>query len=450
MSRRPPGLIYAVDERPPAFTLFILGVQHIFLMSSTLVLPVVLVSEIGGSFDDVRGVVALSMIACGAGTIVQALRFRGFGSGFLCPNLVGPNFFASLMGAAWLGGLPLMRGMTIAAGLFEALFARVIHRVRFLFPPEITGLVVFMVGEALVPLGASKFLGITYPDEPIARVNFAVAAATLFCMVAINVWGRGKLRLYGVLIGLVVGYALSLLTGLFGPVQLHRVYQAPWVAFPWIEGMMRVSFRWSLLPAFLIVSATGALKTMGNLTMCEKVNDADWKEPDIDRISGGLLADSVAVTVSGLIGGMASDTSASNVALSSASGATSRAIGFVAGGMFIALGFFPKLSALLSVMPMPVMGAILVFVTCFMLLSGIQIILSSSLDARKIFIIGVSLVFGLSLDILPELYAGVQGWLRTLFDSPLTLATVIAVVLNQVLRPTAAGKTTSQPAPTAE
>jgi len=168
--------------------------------------------------------------------------------------------------------------------------------------------------------------------------------------------------------------------------------------------------------------------------MCEKVNDADWKEPDIDRISGGLLADSVAVTVSGLIGGMASDTSSSNVALSSASGATSRVIGYAAGGLFVALGFFPKLSALLSVMPTPVMGAILVFVTSFMLLSGIQIILSSGLDARKIFIVGIALVFGLSLDILPELYAGIQGWLRSLFDSPLTLATVIAVVLNQVLR----------------
>jgi xanthine permease XanP len=437
---RPQGLIYGVDERPPAFTLLALGIQHIFLMSSTLVLPVVLVTEIGGSFDQVRGVVALSMISCGIGTIVQAVRLRGFGSGFLCPNLVGPNFFGSLMGAAWLGGLPLMRGMTIAAGLFEAIFARVIYRLRFLFPPEITGLVVLMVGESLVPLAASKFLGITYPDEPISALSLAVAVATLFCMVALTLWGRGKLRLFGVMVGLLMGYLLSLATGLFGSEQLQHVYQAPWFAFPWIEGMTKISFRWSLLPAFLIVSATGALKTMGNLTMCEKINDPDWKQPDINRISGGLLADSVAVTVSGLIGGMASDTSSSNVALSSASGATSRVIGYVAGTLFIVLGFFPKLSALLSVMPMSVMGAILVFVTSFMLLSGIQIIISSGMDARKTFIIGISLVFGLSLDLLPELYAGVQGWLRPLFDSPLTLATVIAVVLNQVLRSTPMAK----------
>lgn len=434
MARRPEGLIYAVNERPPLSTLFILGLQHIMLMSSTLILPVVLVSEIGGSFEQVRGAVALSMIACGVGTILQAIRIRGFGSGFLCPNLVGPNFFGALMGAAWLGGLPLMRGMTIAAGLFEALFARLVHRLRFLFPTEISGLVVLMVGVSLIPLGASKFLGVTFEDEPISGLSLGVAAVTLLAMVAANVWGRGKLRLYGVLVGLVTGYGLSLATGLFGRQELQRVYQAPWIAMPWMEGITQISFRWSLLPSFLIVSATGALKTMGNLTMCEKVNDADWKEPDMERMGGGLLADAAAVTISGLIGGMASDTSSSNVALSSASGATSRTIGFVAGGLFIVVGFFPKISALLSVMPMPVIGAILIFVTSYMLLSGVQIILSSGMEARKIFVIGVALIFGLSLDIMPGLYAGIQGWLRTLFDSSLTLATVVAVILNQVLR----------------
>jgi len=168
MGRRPEGLLYAENDRPPLPVLLGLGVQHIFLMSSTLVLPVVLVNEIGGSFEQVRGVVALTMLACGVGTILQAVRLRGFGSGFLCPNLCGPNFFGVSMSAAWLGGLPLMRGMTIAAGLFEILFAKTIKRLGFLFPPEITGLVVLMVAESLIPLGTSKFLGITYHDEPIS------------------------------------------------------------------------------------------------------------------------------------------------------------------------------------------------------------------------------------------------------------------------------------------
>lgn len=85
-------------------------------------------------------------------------------------------------------------------------------------------------------------------------------------------------------------------------------------------------------------------------------------------------------------------------------------------------------------MPSPVMGAILMFVTSFMLISGVQIILGSGMDARKTFAVGIALIFGLSLDIVPALYAGVPWWLRPLFESSLTLTTVIAVVLNQLLR----------------
>jgi xanthine permease XanP len=434
MAKKPAGLIYGVDDVPPWSALGLLAVQHIFLMSSTLVLPIVLVSEIGGSFKEVQAVVALTMMACGIGTILQAMRWRGIGSGYLCPNLCGPNFFAASMAAAWLGGLPLMRGMTIAAGLVEMVFARFVHRLQFLFPTEITGLVVFMVGVSLVPVGASKFLHIDYTGEPIQISSLAVAAVTLFVMVGLNVWGSNKLRLYGVLIGMTLGYALSAAAGLLPLDRFHQVVAAPWIGLPTLEGAFDIDFRWSLLPAFIIVSICGALKSFGNLVMCEKVNDDEWSKPDTKRIGDGLMADGIAVTVSGVLGGVASDTSSSNVSLSGASGATSKWIGVAAGALFILLGFSPKLSALLSIMPAPVVGAIIVFVVCFMMMSGLQIILSSKPDTRRTFVIGTALCFGLSLDMLPDLYSHLAPRLRPFFESSLTLSTVMAVALNQLLR----------------
>src|SRR5262249_20585417 len=280
MAEKPAGLIYGVDDVPPWSDLGLLAVQHIFLMSSTLVLPVVLVSEIGGEFSQVQAVVALTMMACGIGTILQAMRWRGIGSGYLCPNLCGPNFFAASMAAAWLGGLPLMRGMTMMAGLVEMVFARFVHRLQFLFPTEITGLVVFMVGVSLVPVGASKFLHVDYTGEPIQLISFLVAGATLMVMVGLNVWGSNKLRLYGVLIGMAFGYALSAATGQLPLGQFHRVADAPWVGLPSLDGAFDIDFRWSLLPVFVIVSICGALKSFGNLVMCEKVNDEQWSKPD--------------------------------------------------------------------------------------------------------------------------------------------------------------------------
>jgi NCS2 family nucleobase:cation symporter-2 len=422
MAQKPAGLIYGVDDLPPWSTLGLLAIQHIFLMSSSLVLPIVLVSEIGGDFGQVQAVVALTMIACGIGTILQAMRWRGIGSGYLCPNLCGPNFFAASMAAAWLGGLPLMRGMTIVAGLSEMVFARFIHRLQFLFPTEITGLVVFMVGISLVPVGTSKFMHIDYSGEPIQLVSFLIAGATLLLMVALNVWGN-KVRLYSVLIGFAVGYGLSAMADLLPSGQFSRVVEAPWVGLPSLAGAWDIEFRWSLVPVFVIVSICGALKSFGNLVMCEKVNDDQWTKPDTKRIGGGLMADGIAVTVSGVLGGLATDTSSSNVSFSVAAGA-----------LFIVLGFSPKLSALLSIMPAPVIGAILVFVVCFMMVSGLQIILTSKPDTRRIFVVGCALCFGLSLDILPDLYAQVAPWMRPLFESSLTLATVIAVLLNQFLR----------------
>ena len=432
MAKRPAGLIYGADERPPWSVLSLLAVQHIFLMSSTLVLPIVLVGEIGGGIDEVRAVVAFTMMASGFGTIVQAMRFRGVGSGFLCPNLCGPNFFAASMGAAWAGGLPMMRGMTIAAGLVEAVFARAMPRLAFLFPTEITGLVVFMVAFSLVPLSASKFLHVNYSGEPVQLTSLGVAAFTLAVMVGLNIWGNRQLKLYGVLIGMAVGYALSVATRLLTSVQFHDIAVAPWVGIPSYSGMWQITFSWALLPVFAITAICGALKSLGNLVMCEKLNDDDWKKPDLKRVGSGLMADAVSVTASGLLGGVATDTSSSNVLLSGASGATSRWIGFAAGGLFILLGFSPKLSALLAVMPTPVAGAILVFVVCFMFLSALQIILSTRMDTRKIFVVGIPLLFGMSVYVLPELYVDVTPWLRPLFDSSLTLTAVLAVILNQL------------------
>lgn len=430
---KPGQLIYGVEDRVPPLHMLVLAFQHIVLMSVGLMLPVVLINEIGGSPAEVRHVVAMSMIACGIGTILQALRWRGIGSGFLCPNLVGPNFFMASMDAAWLGGMPLMRGMTIVAGVVEIVFARLVRHVRALFPPEITGMVVLMVGIAMVPMCVSKFLGIQFEGERIVPARFVVALLTLCVLVGMTVWGRGKLRLYGVLAGLVTGYVCSWAAGLLTPDQFRNVGSAAWVAFPDMSHLCDITFRWSLVPAFVIVSLCGALKSMGNLILCEKVNTEAWKEADLPRIGHGLVADGLCVTASGLLGGMASDTSASNVSLSAATGVTSRRLGMAIGAFFILLGFAPKVSAVLSVMPSPVMGAVSIYVISYMIVSGFQIMLSNKLEPRGIMVVGISLIFGLSVEMLPSLYISAPKSIRFFTESSLTLSTLLAVTLNQFL-----------------
>jgi len=170
------------------------------------------------------------------------------------------------------------------------------------------------------------------------------------------------------------------------------------------------------------------------LIMCEKINDDKWTAPDMKRVSGGLMADAVCVAASGLLGGMASDTSSSNVSLTKASGVTSRIIGYSAGLIFVLLGFSPIVSGALALMPAPVMGAILLYVTSFMVVSGMQIIWSSGIDLRKTFVVSIPLIFGLGLYSFPSTVAGMPAYLRPFVESPLTLATILAVLLHQILR----------------
>jgi xanthine/uracil permease len=67
-------------------------------------------------------------------------------------------------------------------------------------------------------------------------------------------------------------------------------------------------------------------------------------------------------------------------------------------------------------------------------LSGIQIIQESEAGPRKTFVVGLALAFGLSLDLVPDLFGSAPGFLRPVLASPLTLATMLAVVINQVPR----------------
>ena len=433
MAKRPANIVYGVDQMPPLAVTLLMGLQHIFVMSSTLALPVVIVQEIGGSMEEINALVCFSMIAAGIGTILQAIKKGPIGSGYLCPNLCGPSYLGVSMQAAWLGGLPLMHGMTMLAGLFEVLFSRVVNRLKFLFPNQVTGVVVLMVGVALIPLGTSKFLGIEISGDPVSFKGTLAAGLTLLAMIGVNIWGKGQFRLYCVLIGMVVGYLLSSALGIMNQNDWLKILRAPWVDLPWKGSVMfSFAFEWSMVGPFMIVAICASLKSFGNLTTCQKINDEDWEQPDVKNVGKGLLADGISVFSGGLLGGMAVDTSASNVGLTAATGATSRWIAMAAGGLYVTLAFCPKLTTLVVLMPAPAMGAILIFVTCFMLISGVNIITTTPLDVRKTFIVGASVIFGLSLDIMPEAYSQLHPWLKAIFSTSLTTATVMAIILNQL------------------
>jgi len=427
---KPADLVYGVDDRPPLATMLGLALQHLSLVAIFLIVPVTIARAAGADGSSARGLVSLSMIGAGIAVALQAYGRRGIGSGYLVPSTASTIALPTAVAAVKAGGLEVLFALVMVCGLVEAAASRAIARLRPYFPPELAGLVVLVVGLSVAVLASERFIaaGAVAVDPR----SIAVASGSLGLMIAFAVWGRIRLRLIGTLIGLVFGYLAAAATGLFGSEQLHAILDAPALAVPRFT-LARPLALAEIVP-FAIVGLAMALNSMGAVIAAQKVNDADWKRPDLRQIGGGVLAQGMANLIAGLIGAAPQSASSSNVGLSKASGATSRHVAVPLAIMLVALGFLPQVAQLLLAMPEPVMGAMLLFSASFLIVSGMQMIASRMLDTRKTFVIGVALAFAMSHLAFPDHYEALHPALGLWACTPMALAVTIAVALNLVFR----------------
>jgi NCS2 family nucleobase:cation symporter-2 len=290
-----------------------------------------------------------------------------------------------------------------------------------------------MVGIAMVPYAMRSLAGLSPGDATIDPTELTVGVVTLALIMGINVWSRGNFRLYSVLIGIGAGYILAWPMGLLSAEMLADLGSLPLFALPHIDHP-GFAFDLSLLMPFLIAALCAALKLIGDLITCQKINDETWRRAEMESVGRGLVADGLGTTLAGLLGGTGLASSSSNIGMAYATGATSRVIGYATGIIFIILAFMPKIAALFSLMPRPIVGAIVIYAACFMMIAGWSIVMTRMLDARKTFTIGLALTLGLSVETLPELFQGVSPFLRPVFDSSIAVAALSAVLLNMLFR----------------
>jgi NCS2 family nucleobase:cation symporter-2 len=431
--RKPANLTYGVDDNPPPVVTLLQGIQQLVMISAMLIFPSIIVTAAGGSPELAQSLTSMTMVVGGIGTILQALQ-KPIGSGYICPEGGPEPYIPGAILALKTGGLSLLCGMLVFAGLFQGIMSRFITRLRVLFPPEVTGLVVVMVGLNVIPITVEYLFGATGGNWVFDGNTLMAGIISLVVMIGASIWGPAWLRNFSLLTGLLVGYIFSAAVGLFSAQDLEMLRSAPVIGLPAFQ-FHGFSFDPALIVPFLIASLSCVLKAIGDISTCQKINDADWKRPDLDNISSGVLAESVKTVVGGLTGGLGCTTHSSSIGLSLATGVTSRRVAYVAGALLILLAFLPKLTVFFVVMPKPVMGACLLFAICFMIVTGLQIALSRMADSRKVFVLGIAVTLGLSVDFLPGFYeAMMPAWLNPIFGSSLSLATISVIVLNLLFR----------------
>jgi NCS2 family nucleobase:cation symporter-2 len=424
---------YSVNEVPPLGHLLLSAFQHVLIMVVSIGLPIILAGQINETPQFTASLVTFSMLAAGIGSIIQSLRLPYLGSGYLCPNLCGPSYLSLSLSAAWIGGLPLMRGITIVAGLIEIFLAPVIQKLKNVFPMYIVGLVVALVGISIIQISITSFFGLTLQGDAIRSIDIFIGAVSLLIMVFCNLWGKGFVKIYCLIIGMFSGWILALILIPEYWQNLVLVKNSPLFALPKFSTIFQpITFHLNLLIPLIVIAIGSTLKTFGNLLAIQKLSEPELNEVNFVPIRNGIVADGIATTLSGVLGAMAVDTSSSNIGLAGATKVLSRWISVVAGAIFIVLAFFPMLTNALALMPKPVLGASLVFSGCFMICAGLIQMLQENWDSRKTFVVGIALFFGLSTAFLPSLYARAPGIIQTFFTDPLPTATILDVILNQM------------------
>ncbi|MBV8672404.1 MAG: hypothetical protein JOZ33_03130, partial [Acidobacteriaceae bacterium] len=428
---RPPDLIYGLDDRPPLAHLILLGAQHVAVICPYLVFVALIAQASGASAAVASHAVGLGMIAIAFATLLQAHRLGPVGSGYLAPPVVSAIYFASALHAAQRGGLGLVCGMVAFAGVVEALFAWGLPRMRRVFPPVVSGFIVIAVGVELGLIGLRGFLGVSDLHDPHLPAHIAAAGLTLAVMVGLGVWGKGLPRLLCGLIGLAFGMAVAVGVGMVTSKEAAIIGSRPWFELP-DPRFLSYRFAPSWMVPFAIAALASGLRATGVITTAQKINDASWRWPDLNNIRSGVLADGIACFLGGCVATPGISAAPSLVGIQKVTGATSRYIAYAIAGWLLLFACVPKVGAALLALPIPIVGAALVFNGASMLVGGIQIVMSRPMTMRNTFIVGISLLFALSRRVYPEFFALLPSWSNAFTDSMLSIAVVVCVLLNLV------------------
>lgn len=421
LARRPGGLLYGVDDVPRPLPLTLLGLQHFVVILPNLTIVLLIGRAAGISQEMVASLLSWALIALAVSTALQcSLRA---GSGFFIVSCNSGIYVSASLAAAG-GGLQLVCGMTLLAGIFQLLFAGVLVRMRRFFPTEIVALSVIIVGLELGGIGLRRI-------SSTGEVGLIVGISTFFVSVALGVYGRGRLRLYCALIGIVIGYLLGAQAGLTDMEHFARPLATPVFVFPDLP-TFRFDFDGGYVLPFALAAVAASMKTMGTVVMCDQINDEAWVRPDIRLVKRGVIVDGIATTLSGLLGAFGTNSATSSVGVSQASGATSRTLGFSVSAWMLLFALTPEFTLIFVGMPDAVIGGSLLFVASIVTANGLQLLGKVAMDMRRAGVVAFPLILAISVAANGPPFNLLPPDLKPLLSSALAVAVLAALLVNSL------------------
>lgn len=421
-----PSYLYDLDDRPPIHYNVLYGLQWAFItfpivIISTMMAGAVLQLNVEGSIRFIQ----LTFLITGLFTFIQTLW------GHRYPIIEGPAA-AILLTFILLApyGLPAIQGGTIIGGglLLVIVFTKQLSRVIRLFTPNVVGVILMLIAFGLLsPL--LKFLtGVDNAHPQGDAATMVISLALVIFIATLSYHLKGFWKTISILIGMIVGSFVFLLLGRF---SWENLASASWVSFSinWLDSSPR--FYWPAAVAFACSYLAVIVNSLGSLQGVAAITDQDRLDGAVNR---GILINGIAGLFCGLLGvvGTVSYSLSPGVILTNR--VASRYALTCCGVILVIAVFIPKLAALLSLIPMPVVGTALCVAMGGQIGAAISIITSKTITPRDYFVVGLPVLLGTLAGLLqPNLFAAFPGFLQVFLRNSLIVGIVAVLLLEHVL-----------------
>ena len=405
----------------------VLGIQHLLAMySGSILVPILIGASLHFSSEQMTYLVSIDIFMCGVATALQIFANKFFGIGL--PVILGcaVQAVAPLILIGKKFDFPTMYGAIIAAGIFVFLIAGLFAKIRNLFPPLVTGTVITVIGLSLIPVAFQNLGGGTTTAKNYGDMqNLLVGVFTLLVILVINAWCKGFVRSIAILIGLVGG---TLLAGAMGMVSLAPVAEASWfhVPTPFYFGVPH--FEWSSIVTMILISMVSMVESTGVFFALGDIVGREIKSDDLKR---GYRAEGLAVMLGGIFNTFPYTTFSQNVGLVQLSGIKSRKPVIYSAFFLILLGLLPKIGALATIIPSPVLGGAMVVMFGMVAVQGIRMLGEVDFhNDHNLLVAAISIGLGLGVTVQPDIVQWLPKTVQMFASSGILMASVSAVLLN--------------------
>lgn len=438
-----PAQLRDPDYMPPLAKAIPLGIQHVLAMFVSNVTPAIIVCGAAGigfgsdqgalGFPDMTYMIQMSILFAGIATLFQTVGVGPVGARL--PIVQGTSFaFVPIMipavaglGAGGLAGL--MTGVIIG-GIFHFFLGFVIGRIRFALPPLVTGLIVLMIGLALVRVGiqyAAGGLPISGTPAYGSLDKWTPALVVVMVTLAVKFFTRGFTAVAAVLIGIVAGYVVALV---MGQVSFANMGRAGWFSIP-TPFHWGFELNWAIIIGMCFMAIVSAIETVGDTSGIAK--GGAGREATEKEIQGATFADGLGTAVAGVFGGLPNTSFSQNVGLVAMTGVMSRHVVTIGALFLIACGLVPKVGALINTVPINVLGGGVIVMFGMVCAAGVNMLSEVAWNRRNMVIFATALSVSLGLQLEPNALQHLPDTLKILLTSGLLPAAAIAIGLNLAL-----------------